>query len=147
MKYEIVRMPSDEAKMRELLEEYSPFLDSMYTAADAALFGELNFLLDYWLFLWDTGTGFFLTGRDGSGSLSLLAMVTKFRDIWHGRGRAEIHRIALAADPALDAQAEIGKAVEYLKSVAALLDFDLLYYVARNDKGDEYKELLWNGRR
>lgn len=47
-KYEIVRMPSDSKKMSELLEEFTPFLDAMYSDSDKELFGDVNFLLDYW---------------------------------------------------------------------------------------------------
>ena len=95
MKYEIVRMPQGREDLSAVLEELAPFLDAMYSQSDIERFGEINFLLDYWLFLWDTGTGFFLTKRDDDGKLLMVAVLTKYRDIWHGRDKLEIHRTAL----------------------------------------------------
>lgn len=145
-KYELVRMPADTGKMTELLEELTPFLDAMYTEYDKELFGDVNFLLDYWLFLWDTGTGFFLTKRNASGELLLVAVLTKYRDIWHGRERLEIHRTALARVPDLDEEKAIAEMADYLISVSTLIGFDFLYYNSRDDKGNEYKELKWINR-
>lgn len=143
MKYEIVRMPQDTTEMSAVLEEFTPFLDAMYSEEDRKLFGEVNFLLDYWLFLWDTGTGFFLTGRDKDGDLRAVAIITKYRDLWHGRERLEIHRTALAADPELNDQAEIEAMTDYLISIASIMGFEFLYYNSRDDKGNEFKELVW----
>ena len=143
MKYEIVRMPTDSKKMSEMLEEFTPFLDAMYFDSDKELFGDVNFLLDYWLFLWDTGTGFFLTKRNSSGDLLLLAVLTKYRDIWHGRERLEVHRTALAHVPDLNEDKEVEAMVDYLVSVAPIMGFEFLYYNTRDDKGNEHKELMW----
>lgn len=143
VKYEIVRMPSDSKKMSELLEEFTPFLDAMYSDSDKELFGDVNFLLDYWLFLWDTGTGFFLTKRNSSGDLLMVAVLTKYRDIWHGRERLEVHRTALARVPDLNEDKEIEDMIEYLISVATIMGFEFLYYNTRDVKGNEYKELMW----
>lgn len=143
MKYEIVRMPSDSTKMSEMLEEFTPFLDAMYSDGDKELFGDVNFLLDYWLFLWDTGTGFFLTKRNSSGDLLMVAVLTKYRDIWHGRERLEVHRTALAHSPDLNEDKEIKDMIEYLISVAAIMGFEFLYYNTRDVKGNEHKELMW----
>lgn len=143
MKYEIVRMPPDSKKMSEVLEEYTPFLDAMYAPSDKEIFGELNFLLDYWLFLWDTGTGFFLTKRDDKGELKALAMLTQYRDIWHGRNRLEVHRLAFASEPDLNEQEEIEQLVDYLSSVAPIMGFEFLYFNTRDTKGNEMKELVW----
>lgn len=143
VKYEIVRMPSDSKKMSELLEEFTPFLDAMYSDSDKELFGDVNFLLDYWLFLWDTGTGFFLTKRNSSGDLLMVAVLTKYRDIWHGRGRLEVHRTALARVPDLNEDKEIEDMIEYLISVATIMGFEFLYYNTRDVKGNEHKELMW----
>ena len=143
VKYEIVRMPSDSEKMSELLEEFTPFLDAMYSDSDKDLFGDVNFLLDYWLFLWDTGTGFFLTKRNSSGDLLMVAVLTKYRDIWHGRGRLEVHRTALARIPDLNEDKEIEDMIEYLISVATIMGFEFLYYDTRDVKGNEHKELMW----
>lgn len=142
-KYEIVRMPSDSKKMSELLEEFTPFLDAMYSDSDKELFGDVNFLLDYWLFLWDTGTGFFLTKRNSSGDLLMVAVLTKYRDIWHGRERLEVHRTALARVPDLNEDKEIEDMIEYLISVATIMGFEFLYYNTRDVKGNEHKELMW----
>lgn len=143
VKYEIVRMPSDSEKMSELLEEFTPFLDAMYSDSDKDLFGDVNFLLDYWLFLWDTGTGFFLTKRNSSGDLLMVAVLTKYRDIWHGRERLEVHRTALARIPDLNEDKEIEDMIEYLISVATIMGFEFLYYDTRDVKGNEHKELMW----
>ena len=143
VKYEIVRMPSDSKKMSELLEEFTPFLDAMYSDSDKELFGDVNFLLDYWLFLWDTGTGFFLTKRNSSGDLLMVAVLTKYRDIWHGRTRLEVHRTALARVPDLNEDKEIEDMIEYLISVATIMGFEFLYYNTRDVKGNEHKELMW----
>lgn len=143
VKYEIVRMPSDSKKMSELLEEFTPFLDAMYSDSDKELFGDVNFLLDYWLFLWDTGTGFFLTKRNSSGDLLMVAVLTKYRDIWHGRERLEVHRTALARVPDLNEDKEIEDMIEYLISVATIMGFEFLYYNTRDVKGNEHKELMW----
>lgn len=143
-KYEIVRMPQEKDKLSASLDEYALFLDAMYTEHDKTVFGSVNFLLDYWLFLWDTGAGFFLTKRDDDGKLLLLAMMTKYQDIWHGRQRAEIHRLAIAGDEELDSQTEVQGAIDYLASIAPMLDFDFLYYTTRDKKGSELKELVWS---
>ena len=143
VKYEIVRMPPDSKKMSELLEEFTPFLDAMYSDSDKELFGDVNFLLDYWLFLWDTGTGFFLTKRNSSGDLLMVAVLTKYRDIWHGRERLEVHRTALARVPDLNEDKEIEDMIEYLISVATIMGFEFLYYNTRDVKGNEHKELMW----
>lgn len=143
VKYEIVRMPSDSKKMSELLEEFTPFLDAMYSDNDKEIFGDVNFLLDYWLFLWDTSTGFFLTKRNSSGDLLMVAVLTKYRDIWHGRERLEVHRTALARVPDLNEDKEIEDMIEYLISVATIMGFEFLYYNTRDAKGNEHKELMW----
>lgn len=143
IKYEIVRMPSDSKKMSELLEEFTPFLDAMYSDNDKEIFGDVNFLLDYWLFLWDTSTGFFLTKRNSSGDLLMVAVLTKYRDIWHGRERLEVHRTALARVPDLNEDKEIEDMIEYLISVATIMGFEFLYYNTRDAKGNEHKELMW----
>lgn len=144
MKYEIVRMPLDSIKMSETLEEFTPFLDAMYSDNDKKIFGDMNFLLDYWLFLWDTGTGFFLTKRDEQGGLLLVAMLTKYRDIWHGNERLEVHRTALANTGGLNETEEIKAMNNYLISVAPIMGFKFLYYNSRDDKGNELKELMWS---
>lgn len=54
--------------------------------------------------------------------------------------------MALAGDPGLDSEVEVANAIEYLKSIASLLRFDMLYYNSRDDKGNELKELVWSTR-
>lgn len=145
-KYEIVRMPTNSDDLKELLEEYVPFLDAMYTNNDRELFGEVNFILDHWLFLWDTGAGYFVTKRNEAGDLIMLAMLTQFRDLWHARPRLEIHRIALANIPEANAEKEVDELIEYLISVSSLMRFNILYYNTRMPNGDEHKELVWMGK-
>lgn len=143
MKYEIVRMPQGREELSAVLEELAPFLDAMYSQSDIERFGEINFLLDYWLFLWDTGTGFFLTKRDDDGKLLMVAVLTKYRDIWHGRDKLEIHRTALVNGDTVDEEQEINGLIDYLTSVSSILGFDFLYYNTRDDNGNEYKKLMW----
>lgn len=143
MKYEIVRMPQGREDLSAVLEELAPFLDAMYSQSDIERFGEINFLLDYWLFLWDTGTGFFLTKRDDDGKLLMVAVLTKYRDIWHGRDKLEIHRTALVNGDTVDEEQEINGLIDYLTSVSSILGFDFLYYNTRDDSGNEYKKLMW----
>ena len=143
MKYEIVRMPQGREELSAVLEELAPFLDAMYSQSDIERFGEINFLLDYWLFLWDTGTGFFLTKRDDDGKLLMVAVLTKYRDIWHGRDKLEIHRTALVNGDTVDEEQEINGLIDYLTSVSSILGFDFLYYNTRDDSGNEYKKLMW----
>lgn len=144
MKYEIVRMPTDEQELHEMLVEFTPFMDAMYTQADEAVFGPVQFILDHWLFLWDNDTGYFLTGRE-NGELKVLAMLTQYKDMWHGRSRVDIHRLSVA-DSSMATEQNILNVVDYLKSVASLLGFDLLFYCTRDDNGNEVKELIWNAK-
>ena len=139
-------MPTDEAELRQKLDTYVPFLSAMYTEQDEAIFGPVNFILDHWLFLWDTGAGYFLTKHDENGELIMVAMLTQFRDLWSARPRLEIHRVALANRPELDPEAEVYDIIHYLKSVANLMRFDIMYYTNRDSKGNEIKEIVWNGR-
>lgn len=142
-RFEIVRMPQNAERMSELLEEFAPFMDAMYTEVDEELYGKLNFLLDHWLFLWDNDTGFFLTERNKSGDLLLLAMLTKYRDIWHGRERLEVHRISMAQVEGLNEGEKTEEMVDYLVSVAPLMGFDFIYLNTRGEGGDEKKSLVW----
>lgn len=143
--YKIVRMPTDKEQLSELLHEYVPFLDAMYTQSEHDLFGEANFILDHWLFLWDTGAGYFLENRDTDGKLISLTMLTQFRDLWHARPRLEIQRVAVADMSEEDAKKEINAIIEYMVSVAPLMKFNLLYFITRAVNGDEHKELVWIG--
>lgn len=142
MKYEIVRMPTDHEELHELLMEFTPFLDAMYTKPERAIFGEVNFILDHWLFLWDNNAGSFLTVRE-NGELKMLAMLTQYKDLWHGRMRLDIHRFAVASEELASEQAVLD-VVDYLKSVAGLMDFDLLFFCTHDEHGNEIKELIWN---
>lgn len=142
MKYEIVRMPTDQDELHETLMEYTPFLDAMYSKADEAVFGPVNFILDHWLFLWDNGAGYFLVGREND-EIQCVAMLTQYKDLWHGRPRVDIHRFAVA-DETLVNEKTLLDMIDYLKSVATLVGFDLLFFCTRDKHGNEIKELIWN---
>jgi len=144
MNYEIVRMPTNQDELQQLLEELSPFIDVMYSKTDEAIFGEMNFLLDHWLFLWDNGAGYFLIGRE-QGEILSVAMLTQYIDLWCGRPRIDIHRFAVANE-ALANEKTLLAMVDYLISVASLLQFELLFYTTRDDSGNEIKELIWNSK-
>jgi len=144
MNYEIVRMPTNQDELQQLLEELSPFIDVMYSKTDEAIFGEMNFLLDHWLFLWDNGAGYFLIGRE-QGEILSVAMLTQYIDLWCGRPRIDIHRFAVANE-ALANEKTLLTMIDYLISVASLLQFELLFYTTRDDSGNEIKELIWNSK-
>lgn len=143
MKYEIVRMPTDQDELHETLMEYTPFLDAMYSKADEAVFGPVNFILDHWLFLWDNGAGYFLVGRE-NGEIKCVAMLTQYKDLWCSRPRVDIHRFAVA-DETLVSEKTLLDMIDYLKSVSSLMQFNLLFYCTRDEHGNEVKELVWNG--
>ena len=143
MKYEIVRMPSDSKKMSEMLEEFTPFLDAMYSKADEAVFGPVSFILDHWLFLWDNGAGYFLVGREND-EIQCVAMLTQYKDLWCGRPRVDVHRFAVANETLVNEKTLLDM-IDYLKSVASLMQFNLLFYCTRDEHGNEVKELVWNG--
>ena len=143
MKYEIVRMPTDQEELHETLMEYTPFLDAMYSKADEAVFGPVNFILDHWLFLWDNGAGYFLVGREND-EIQCVAMLTQYKDLWCGRPRVDIHRFAVANETLVNEKTLLDM-IDYLKSVASLMQFNLLFYCTRDEYGNEGKELVWNG--
>lgn len=143
MKYEIVRMPTDQDELHETLMEYTPFLDAMYSKADEAVFGPVNFILDHWLFLWDNGAGYFLVGREND-EIQCVAMLTQYKDLWCGRPRVDIHRFAVAVETLVNEKTLLDM-IDYLKSVASLMQFNLLFYCTRDEYGNEGKELVWNG--
>ena len=143
MKYEIVRMPTDQDELHETLMEYTPFLDAMYSKADEAVFGPVNFILDHWLFLWDNGAGYFLVGREND-EIQGVAMLTQYKDLWCGRPRVDIHRFAVAVETLVNEKTLLDM-IDYLKSVASLMQFNLLFYCTRDEYGNEGKELVWNG--
>lgn len=145
MKFEIVQMPTDQTELQRTLEEYIPLLDSMYVEHEREIFGEPNILLDHWLYLWDNGGGFFLTGRDDKGQLKVLAMLTRFKDMWHSRDRLDIHRLAFA-DEDLITEENVNLIIDYLKSMASIMRFDLLFMCLKHTSGAEIKELIWNAR-
>ena len=143
MKYEIVRMPTDQDELHETLMEYTPFLDAMYSKADEAVFGPVNFILDHWLFLWDNGAGYFLVGREND-EIQCVAMLTQYKDLWCGRPRVDIHRFSVAVETLVNEKTLLDM-IDYLKSVASLMQFNLLFYCTRDEYGNEGKELVWNG--
>lgn len=143
MKYEIVRMPTDQDELHETLMEYTPFLDAMYSKADEAVFGPISFILDHWLFLWDNGAGYFLVGREND-EIQCVAMLTQYKDLWCGRPRVDIHRFSVAVETLVNEKTLLDM-IDYLKSVASLMQFNLLFYCTRDEYGNEGKELVWNG--
>lgn len=143
MKYEIVRMPTDQDELHETLMEYTPFLDAMYSKADEAVFGPVSFILDHWLFLWDNGAGYFLVGREND-EIQCVAMLTQYKDLWCGRPRVDIHRFAVANETLVNEKTLLDM-IDYLKSVASLMQFNLLFYCTRDEHGNEVKELVWDG--
>lgn len=143
MKYEIVRMPTDQDDLHETLMEYTPFLDAMYSKADEAVFGPISFILDHWLFLWDNGAGYFLVGREND-EIQCVAMLTQYKDLWCGRPRVDIHRFSVAVETLVNEKTLLDM-IDYLKSVASLMQFNLLFYCTRDEYGNEGKELVWNG--
>lgn len=136
-------MPTDQQELHDTLVTFTPFLDAMYTKDDEALFGPVNFILDHWLFLWDNGAGYFLVGSEND-EIKCLAMLTQYRDLWHGRPRVDIHRFAVST-PELVSEATLIDMIEYLKSVSSLMQFSLLFYCTRDEHGNEVKELIWKG--
>ena len=143
MKYEIVRMPTDQYELHETLMEYTPFLDAMYSKADEAVFGPISFILDHWLFLWDNGAGYFLVGREND-EIQCVAMLTQYKDLWCGRPRVDIHRFSVAVETLVNEKTLLDM-IDYLKSVASLMQFNLLFYCTRDEHGNEVKELVWDG--
>lgn len=143
MSYEIVRMPTDQEELSELMQEFVPFLDAMYTPYERALFGDVDFSLSYWFMLWDTGAGSFLTKRNASGELVFLAMITRYQDLWNGKWRLEVHRTAVSSAPDIDGQKEVEGALDFMKQNAGLLQFDRLYFTNYYDDGTEEKRLVW----
>lgn len=143
MSYEIVRMPTDQEELSELMQEFVPFLDAMYTPHERTLFGDVDFSLSYWFMLWDTGAGSFLAKRNAAGELAFLAMITRYQDLWNGKWRMEVHRTAVSSAPDIDGQKEVEGALDFLKQNAGLLQFDRLYFTNYYDDGTEEKRLVW----
>ncbi len=143
MSYEIVRMPTDQEELSELMQEFVPFMDAMYTPHERALFGDVDFSLSYWFMLWDTGAGSFLTKRNAAGELVFLAMITRYQDLWNSKWRMEVHRTAVSSAPDIDGQKEVEGALGFLKQNAGLLQFDRLYFTNYYDDGTEEKRLVW----
>lgn len=143
MNYSIIRMPKSDEDMAQTLSNFGPFLDAMYTAFDREKHGPQNFMMEHWLFLWDQGACFLLAGHDDKGTLRSLGMCTKFRDMWHGKTRVEIHRYSFADMTDDESKTELVNMGKYLQSVADPLGMAELYIVHRTDCGGEYKELVW----
>ena len=143
MTYQIVRMPTDQEELSQMMEEYVPFLNAMYTPHERAMFGDIDFAMSYWFMLWDTGAGYFLTRRNPAGELVFLAMVTKYQDLLNGKWRMEVHRTAVSSAPGIDGQHEVQAALDYLKQNSGLLQFDRLYFTNYYEDGTEEKRLVW----
>lgn len=143
MTYKIVRMPKTDEKLQEVLERIAAFIDGMYTEHDAKWHGPMRFQLPHWLYLWDSGTGFFVEKTNSEGKTVALAMCTKFNDMWSGRARVDIVKFSLLAGETGEDGAEVEELAEYLKGVNTILQFEELYYSRGVDNGGEYKELIW----
>ena len=143
MSYEVVRMPKQKEELEKVLEEVAPFLNAMYDETDKKMFGELAFSLEYWLFLWDNDAGFFITNRNEAGKLLSVAMVTKYKSIWHGHTVLEISRFAVSHEITNTPEQELDATMKYILSVSNLLNFDLLYLDSRDANGNEHKRLAW----
>lgn len=145
MTFNIVRIPKTDESLAATIDELAPFIEAMYTPDDVSIHGPFNFDMGQWLFLWDSGAGFFLTSRDPAGKLIAVALCTRFRELWSGKLRVEMHRFAFdLADPEAEAPLEVDKMVNYLIGVESVLEFDQLYLVKRTPSYDEIKELTWN---
>ena len=71
-------------------------------------------------------------------------MLTQYKDLWCGRPRVDIHRFAVANETLVNEKTLLDM-IDYLKSVASLMQFNLLFYCTRDEHGNEVKELVWNG--
>lgn len=137
--FQTISMPTNEADLVALLEKYTPFIAGMYTKSEQALYGESAFLMDYWLYLWDNGGGYFVEVKSGNELIGL-AMLTKYRDAWTAKVRVDVQRMCYS-----EGDEDLIKTglIDYLKSVAALLGFDVLSWIGRQENGDEIKYLIW----
>ena len=144
MTYNIVRIPKTDESLAATIDELAPFLEAMYTPEDVKIHGPFNFDMGHWLFLWDSGAAFFLTSRDNSGKLIAAAVCTRFRELWSGKQRVEMHRFAFDLPDIDYATTEIDNMVNYLIGIESVLEFDELYIIKRTSDYNEIKEMAWN---
>lgn len=144
MTYNIVRIPKTDESLAATIEELAPFIEAMYTEDDVRLHGPFKFDMGQWLFLWDSGAAFFLTSRDAAGKLIAAAVCTRFRELWSGKLRVELHRFAFDLPDIGYAPTEIDNMVNYLIGVESILEFDELYVIKRTSDFNEVKELAWH---
>lgn len=143
MKFNVIRMPDTGEKIRDVLDGYAAFLDAMYPKEMQDLLGAYNFQLDYWLFLWEQGAGYFVEGVNADG-VQILAMLTQHQDLWHGRSVLTIQRIASARHDEQTVQQMVDEMVDYIISIAPLLRVDFVYHAQQFADGSEMKNLVWS---
>lgn len=139
-------MPESDGALQETLGRLGDYIDSMYSTKDIEIHGQMKFQLGHWLYLWDSGAGFFLERLGDSGDLTALAMVTRYKDMWSCKMRVEIVRLAMSADAGVDDKTLIADMQEYLLGVRTLLEFDELYFTRQLNDGSEVRELLWHSQ-
>lgn len=144
MTFNIVRVPKTDESLSATIDELAPFIEAMYTPEDIKIHGPLKFDMGQWLFLWDAGAGFFLTSRDAAGKITAAAMCTRFRELWSGKLRVEMHRFAFDLPDIGTAQDTVDSMVKYLIGVESVLEFDELYVIRRTQNHEEIKGLEWN---
>lgn len=138
MKVEIVRCPDSEEATVEQLTDLAPYIDAMWTDNDIAIHGELDFAMDMWLFLWQSGHGLYLKLTEGSLIVGVV-IATLSTCLWSGKTRLDIHRYVVKdGDVAI-----LTNLTDYLINNASLLGFDELYLSKRSLEGHEIKELIW----
>ena len=143
MKYNIMRIPKTDESLAAAMEELAPFLEGMYTAQDVEVHGPMAFDMGHWLFLWDSGAGFVLTARDDAGELVAAAICTRFRCLWSGKLRVEVHRFAFRVEDNDAALQQVEEMTKYLLGVESVLEFDEVYILKRTEENHEVKELIW----
>ena len=144
MRYDIVRMPKTDDAIRRVLEPLEPYIAAMYSEQEEEIHGEFRFQLDQFLLMWNVGGAFIIVKRDTEGNPMLVALCSHYNDMWSGRSRVEIQRLAMG--DLLDADTEREALISYLKGVSSLLKFDQLYYNTHYVDGSIFKELVWNDK-
>lgn len=144
MRYDIIRMPKNDDAIRRVLEPLEPYIAAMYSEQEEEIHGTFNFQMDQFLLLWNAGGVFILTKHDEQGNPMLVALCSHYNDMWSGRSRVEVQRVAMGN--LLDEQEERTALIEYLKGISSLLKFDQLYYNTHYVDGSVYRELIWNDK-
>lgn len=144
MRYDIIRMPKTDDAIKRVLEPLEPYIAAMYSEQEEDIHGKFNFQLDQFLLMWSVGGAFIIVKRDDEDNPMLVGLCSHYNDMWSGRSRVEIQRIAMG--DLLDETAEREALISYLKGVSSLLKFDQLYYNTHYIDGSIFKELIWNDK-